>query len=121
MVFALRARLSALVRPGSAHAARPSAGGLEAAARGAQADLLPRGADAAAVTQWLLATAAHKRLTAFHAHLVSSRTGEARPGAARVLGRPLSRGRQERPMGDRSGHEPGLPHPAFEAGFVSRM
>ena len=41
-----------------------------------QADLLPRGVDAVAVRDWLLATAGHRRLNVVNAHLVGSPTGQ---------------------------------------------
>ena len=37
------------------------------------------------MVRWLLATAAHKRLTAFDAHLVSSRTHEVRGSTELIL------------------------------------
>ncbi|KAK9841746.1 hypothetical protein WJX81_000306 [Elliptochloris bilobata] len=43
---------------------------------GTKADLLPQGTNEADVVRWLLATAAHKRLSPFGAYLVSSRTNE---------------------------------------------
>lgn len=41
-----------------------------------QADLLPKGVDTAAVKDWLLATAGHRRLNVVNAHLVGSPTGQ---------------------------------------------
>lgn len=41
-----------------------------------QVDLLPKGTDTAAVTEWLLATAGHRRLNVVNAHLVGSPAGQ---------------------------------------------
>lgn len=54
---------------------------------GTKADLLPAGTKADEVTEWLLATAAHKRLNAVSAYLVSSRTGDGLGAATSALRR----------------------------------
>ena len=41
-----------------------------------QVDLLPKGTDTAAVKDWLLATAGHRRLNVVNAHLVGSPSGQ---------------------------------------------
>ncbi|KAL0044056.1 hypothetical protein WJX82_006266 [Trebouxia sp. C0006] len=43
---------------------------------GTKVDLLPKGTDTAAVTEWLLATAGHRRLNVVNAHLVGSPAGQ---------------------------------------------
>ncbi|DBA83038.1 TPA: hypothetical protein ACH3X1_006811 [Trebouxia sp. C0004] len=43
---------------------------------GTKVDLLPKGTDTAAVTEWLLATAGHRRLNVVNAHLVGNPAGQ---------------------------------------------
>ena len=65
---------------------------------GTKVDLLPRGTDLGAVGEWLVDSAAARRVSAVSAHLVSSRTGDG-VGAAVASIRRERKGRDTYVMG----------------------
>lgn len=48
-------------------------------------DLLPKGTDPAAIIEWLLATAGHRRLNVVNAYLVGSPAGQGVPEVASAI------------------------------------